>query len=343
MGFIVSVSITLFPVGNKVGIIAQYTQTRCQAVLKDCYWSVTSGPLTITMEHPPQMQQPQQPLQQPPQQSLQPQYAAQPGVTVVTQNPPGEGYKLKAAALKQLKGLSVTQVVMGAFCILFGIILIPVELSTYNAWISVIGYGIWSGVYFVLVGGIGLGAVKHNTGGWITSTMVLNIISSALFFLPLISMASTGVGLNASARCGGYYYYISCSATKAALALNILLVLISLAELVITIWSAVLCCGAVCSCCLPTRSNHYVQYAAPALQTQQQYVVYPGTVPAYQVNMGGYQVTTAGQVPTAPTLVHQQPPVGYSSQPQQPPAYYDIGQTTPHQNFQPANYPNNPK
>ncbi|XP_067930027.1 high affinity immunoglobulin epsilon receptor subunit beta-like [Watersipora subatra] len=305
--------------------------------------SVTSEPLIITMEQPPQMQQPQQPLQQPPQQLLQPQYAAQPGVTIVTQNPPGEGYKLRATALKQLKGLSITQVVMGALCILFGIILIPVELGTYTGWLSISGYGIWSGVYFVLVGGIGLGAVKHNTSGWITATMVLNIISSALFFLPLISMASTGVGLNASYSCGSYYYYGSCSAINAALSLNVFLVLISLAELVITIWSAVLCCGAVCSCCLPTRSNHHVQYAAPALQTQQQYVVYPGTVPAYQVNMGGYQVTTASQVPTAPTLVHQQPPVGNSAQPQQPPAYYDIGQTPSNQNFQPSNYPNNPK
>ncbi|XP_067929528.1 membrane-spanning 4-domains subfamily A member 8-like [Watersipora subatra] len=287
------------------------------------------------MEHPPQMQQPQQPLQQPPQQPLQPQYAAQPGVTIVTQNPPGEGYKLKVTALKQLKGLSITQVVMGVLCILFGIILIPVELSTYYTWISVSGYGIWSGVYFVIVGGIGLGAVKHNTGGWITATMVLNIISSALFFPPLVFMASTGLGIHASYSCEGYYYYSSCSviAKNAALALNVFLLLISLAELVITIWSAVLCCGAVCSCCLPTRSNHHVQYTAPALQTQQQYVVYPGTVPAYQVNMGGYQVTTAGQVLKAPTLVNQQPPIGYNAQPQQPPAYYDLGQTTPPQNF----------
>ncbi|XP_067931022.1 membrane-spanning 4-domains subfamily A member 12-like [Watersipora subatra] len=175
------------------------------------------------MEHPPQMQQPQQPLQQPPQQPLQPQYAAQPGVTIVTQNPLGGGYKLRPTALKQLKGLSITQVVMGALCILFGIILIPVELSTNNGWVSVTGYGIWSGVYFAIVGGNGLSAVKHNTEGRITATLVLNIISSALFFLPLISMASTGVGLNASSRCRGYYYYTSCSATNAALALNIFL------------------------------------------------------------------------------------------------------------------------
>ncbi|XP_067929530.1 membrane-spanning 4-domains subfamily A member 8-like isoform X2 [Watersipora subatra] len=222
------------------------------------------------MEHPPQMQQPQQSLQQPPQQPLQPQYAAQPGVTIVTQNPPEEGYRLKATALKQLKGLSVIQVVMGALCILFGIIIIPFELSTYNAWISFPGYGIWSGVYFVIAGGIGLGAVKHNNGSWISATMVLNIISSPLFFLPLISMASLGVVYNALVHCGGYYYYYrSCSGIKAVLALDIFLVLISFAELVITIWSAVICCKAVCTCCLPTRSNKQVHYAAPALQTQQ--------------------------------------------------------------------------
>ncbi|XP_067931220.1 membrane-spanning 4-domains subfamily A member 12-like [Watersipora subatra] len=303
------------------------------------------------MEYQPQMQQsqqptqhlPQQPLQQPLQQPPQQQYAAQPGVTVVTQNPQGQGYKLKETALTQMKGLSVTQVVMGVLCILFGIALIPVELGTSTGLFSITSYGIWSGVYFVIVGGIGLGAVKRNTGGWITATMVLNIISSALFFLPLISMASTGLAINASYSCGSYYYYGSCPALKAAISLNVILLLISIAELVITIWSATLCCGAVCSCCLPTRPNPHIQYAAPALQTQQQYVACPGTVPAYQVNLDGSQFNAAGPVPTTVTQGHQQQSIGYQVQPQQPPAYRNLEETTPHPNFQPATYLSNPK
>ncbi|XP_067931020.1 uncharacterized protein [Watersipora subatra] len=266
--------------------------------------SFTSEPLTSTMEYQQQMQQP---TQHPPQQPLRQQYAAQPGVTIVTQNPQGQGYKLKATALTKMRGLSDTQVLMGILCILLGIILIIVEPSAYTGWFSITGYGIWSGIYFVIAGGIGIGATKHNTSGWITATMVLNIVSSALVFLPLISMASTGLAINASYSCGSYYYYGSCSAFKAAISFNILLVLISIAELVITIWTAVLCCGAICSCCLPINKNPQVLYAAPTLHTHQQYVACSRSVPAYQVNLDGSQFTSACPVPTALTLVHHQP------------------------------------
>ena len=57
------------------------------------------------------------------------------------------------------------------------------------------------------------------------------------------------------------------------------MVIMALAELVITIWSAVLCCGAICRCCKNTPRNATVQYnATPAYP--QQAVVNPGEIPA---------------------------------------------------------------
>ncbi|XP_067931024.1 uncharacterized protein [Watersipora subatra] len=258
-------------------------------------------------EQPPLLpsQSPQQPLQQLSQQPPQQQVPTQPGVKIVTENTQREGYKLKRTALTLMKGLSIAQFVMGGFCMLIGIILLPVEAIAFYSLFSIISYGIWSGAYFIIVGGIGLGAVKYNTEGWITSTMVLNIISSTLFFPTLIALAFIGLILNTSG-CGSYSSNF-CSATNGALTLNGLLMLISIAELVITIWSAALCCGAVCSCCLPVHSN------------QQQRKIYPGTVPVNQVNSEGYQATTADPVPSAPTPENE---------------FYDDEQTTPNQDCQ---------
>ena len=55
------------------------------------------------------------------------------------------------------------------------------------------------------------------------------------------------------------------------------MVIMALAELVITIWSAVLCCGAICRCCKSAPRNATVQYnATPAYP--QQAVVNPGAI-----------------------------------------------------------------
>ncbi|XP_067929398.1 membrane-spanning 4-domains subfamily A member 4A-like isoform X2 [Watersipora subatra] len=280
----------------------------------------------------------QQPAQQPQQMLGQQQQVIQPnqpvqdtqfGVTIVTQNPQESFYKLKPIALSQLKGLSITQIVVGALCLPFAFSLLPVEAeSNYSSKLSFTGYGIWCGVYFVLAGGIGLGAVKHNTKPWINATMILNIFSSAIFFPVLISMASIVVGGNTfSSYCKRYSS--ACPSEETSTALNCVLLLFSVAELMIAIWIAVLCCEAICNCCLPVRPNHQVQYAAPVLQTQQQYAVYPGTVSTQHVNLSGYQVTTEHQTPTATTLML--PQAGYIAQSQQPPAYYQIVQATPNQ------------
>ncbi|XP_067929401.1 uncharacterized protein [Watersipora subatra] len=262
-----------------------------------------------------QQQQTQQPQQMPGQQQqiMQPtqsQFDTPSGVTIVTQNPQENFYKLQPTAVSQLKGLSITQIVVGALCLPFGISLLVVEAeSRYSSELSFTGYGIWCGVY-------------------IMATMILNIISSTIFFPVLVTVASMVVGWNTfSSFCK--HNSSACPSENTTAALNCVFLFFSVAELIITIWSAALCCEAICSCCLPVHSNHQVQYAAPTLQTQQQYVVYPGTVPTQHVNLSGYQVTTGHQTPTATT--HMLPQGSYILQSQQPPTYYQIVQATPNQ------------
>ncbi|XP_067929512.1 uncharacterized protein [Watersipora subatra] len=111
-------------------------------------------------------------------QPTQSQFDTQSGFTIVTQNRQEDIYKLHPTALSQLKRWPLAQMVMGGLCILFGIILISVEASTYyGSKFSSIGYGIWSGAYLLIVGGIGLCAVKRNTGSWIkTISTTFNVL-----------------------------------------------------------------------------------------------------------------------------------------------------------------------
>ena len=52
-------------------------------------------------------------------------------------------------------------------------------------------------------------------------------------------------------------------------------------ELVITIWSAALCCGAICRCCKSYSTGNVIRFIpAPAAYAPQQAAVNPETVPA---------------------------------------------------------------
>ena len=68
-------------------------------------------------------------------------------------------------------------------------------------------------------------------------------------------------------------------AQKAIIAMNSLMVIMSVVELVVTIWSSVLCCGAVCRCCKTSSyTQRVVQYnAVPAVYPQQQMAMYPAS------------------------------------------------------------------
>ena len=66
---------------------------------------------------------------------------------------------------------------------------------------------------------------------------------------------------------------------KVALALNSMMVVIAIGELIIGIWSAALCCGAVCGCCKSRPRENAIQYIPARLNyqaaPQQHIVIYP--------------------------------------------------------------------
>ena len=70
---------------------------------------------------------------------------------------------------------------------------------------------------------------------------------------------------------------------QATLALNCLMVIMAIVELVVSIWSAVLCCGAVCRCCKSHSAVVMVQGAPGQLPyPQQQFIMHPGAVSGQQ-------------------------------------------------------------
>ena len=81
-------------------------------------------------------------------------------------------------------------------------------------------------------------------------------------------------------------------------------------ELIVSIWSAALCCGAVCRCCKTRSAGLSVQAnAGQRYYAQQQMVMYPGASGAYPP--GVYPVSTAaGTYPAGQQYVEQGQPSG---------------------------------
>ncbi|XP_067929510.1 uncharacterized protein [Watersipora subatra] len=235
-------------------------------------------------------------------QPTQSQFDTQSGFTIVTQNRQEDIYKLHPTALSQLKRWPLAQMVMGGLCILFGIILISVEASTYyGSKFSSIGYGIWSGAYLLIVGGIGLCAVKRNTGSWISATIVVSFTFLIMMFVSLLEMVSTVLSeTSVSSSCG--YSYFTCgyhNIKTISTTFNVLLLLTSVAGLIVFI------CRNYChSTCLTSQE----WYAYPDLSTQQQSEDDPKAPldsQKSQVNLHGLQKFMIFQSFTAPTPVHQ--------------------------------------
>ena len=121
--------------------------------------------------------------------------------------------------------LSIFHIVIGILSVVAGTVLLI------DPYVN-IGYGIWDGVYFIVIGGIGLGASQKNMKIWIIATMVLNIISAAIFCPILLLLISL--------------YYGG--------AMSIALLLFAILELAISVCSAAFCLDAVCRC---NRTVHY--------------------------------------------------------------------------------------
>jgi len=254
----------------------------------------------------------------------------QPSSVVITS--PGQAYSSQSTVYTkyrsaQSRGLGITQIIVGALCIVLNVLAIVFESIP-----SIIGFGIWGGILVIIAGSFGITAAKHRTRCHVIASMVLSIISAALtiglFIVSILAAVLDGV------HCYMYYSYNSDGQRVQSLGLNecmnratvskilnAALAVLAVVEAVAAIWSSVLGCKAACCC-------SYTPYA-------ENVVVIPGQVS----NGPGVQMIMITQPQTNANVATAYP--GYSIVPQQQgsqlsplpptaaPNYYDCEANSP--------------
>lgn len=222
-------------------------------------------------------------------------------------------------AATQSLWLGSIQVGVGILCMLFQIVAIII-----HAEVAVVGAGIWCGILFIISGVFGITASKYKTNCHIITFMVMSIIS-AVFIVFLLACSSAGI--NYDRYTYRYYHYYSDysdsrdSGRNGKLAMNSLLLILSLVECVVAIWSSAICCAGLCCNSGPQGGVVYgqaVQYQIPANGQQVVMINQP---------QGGYNPVQPG---TAFIQVAQpMAPPAYSQGIAQPPMYVQPQQGGP--------------
>ncbi|KAI0207190.1 hypothetical protein LSAT2_008209 [Lamellibrachia satsuma] len=161
--------------------------------------------------------------------------------------------------------------------------------------LSSVGPGIWGGLFFILTGTFGVMAARQKTSCTIISFMVLSVLASSVFVLPLLVLSTIGLSTN-----GNYHRDRN---TGMTVALLILLLILSLFETIIAIWSAVLGCKTVC-CGRRSQSGIVMQPVPVVMEVGSPQVIYTAGTPVTYSQTGqmGQQ-----QVYPAPVSQPQQP------------------------------------
>lgn len=147
-----------------------------------------------------------------------------------------ENYKTRQSLV-----VSIGQIIVGILCIAFNATLIPFGAHPHHnqgAQMGFVSHGIWGGIFFIIAGGLGIGAAKTKSKCLIIAFMVLCIIS-AMSAAVVLSLGVLGAVM---------------SYNSLPLAMNILLAIFAIVEGILAIWGSVLCCTATC-CCAPTTGT----------------------------------------------------------------------------------------
>ncbi|XP_070540694.1 uncharacterized protein [Ptychodera flava] len=281
-----------------------------------------------------QQQQQQRPLQQ-----QQQYYASQPTQAVQGRtrgNANGTG-KRPGFASRATMVFGIFQMIFGGICVILGITAIVIRCQLREA-----GIGIWCGVMFALAGVFGLLASFKKTNAMIITTMVLSIIAATMAGGACITnIIAAAIEEECYYHYRNYYpydydYYCD-SSYGGRVAVDSILALVTLAELVIAILQSVFCCAAYC--CNQTSSTRYqstMYFAAsnqegvvqgyPMTMLQNPPVQYmtPSGVQFVPQNLNQQQAPQGYMVATQPTVISNQPPSG-QMQPQ-PGVVYQQGQ-----------------
>ena len=136
-------------------------------------------------------------------------------------------------ATLQLNILSGIQIIIGAIYVIFE----GVSVFLQREW-SLVNYMVLpGGVYFILIGTIGLVAVRKNTKCWIKCVFVLNFINCWLgcpLYLTMFSLRA-GSGIPECAD------FDDCHKTQTAFAMSIVQLIAIVIETIASLWSVCLC------------------------------------------------------------------------------------------------------
>jgi len=210
----------------------------------------------------------------------------QPAVIVAQPYIIANGGSIITVGVKATRSLGITQIVIGSLTFLFGIL----NTSLVNFWVGYVGFAIWGGVWIVVGGILGVASAGKTSSKCLNgSNMAFAIVSTLLMVIDL-AFYGIAVGEMQNYVCDPNYYYPNCYYTtnSTGVAIYSCLLVLSVAELGISIAVAILCCKYGCSgCCDGETRGMVVQqpYMAPSSALLQ-----PGAQPCYQTY--GYQPTS---------------------------------------------------
>jgi len=186
---------------------------------------------------------------------------------VLIQQPYGvSGGSVTSVNVKATRGLGIVQLVLGLLCCIFGVF-----ASVFvDIWVRYIGTSIWGGLLIIISGVLGVSSAFRPTSRCLNGiNMAFAILASLSSF---IQVAFSAVALSLlsydTMQCWDYYTkrYISCQSNVnqnngAGLALYSILLIITLAEFVVSIAVSVYCCKQ--ACCGPQTQGMVIQQPHP--------------------------------------------------------------------------------
>jgi len=145
--------------------------------------------------------------------------------------------------------LGITQIVVGILCVVFSVV-----GFTYGA-LTALTVGFWGGVLFIVSGAYGISAAKSQDKCKITAFLVLCIISIVIAAILLIcAFLAVAANVRVLSLCRDDSHSESFSnlcehLTNIQIAMNALLIILAVVELIASIWGSALggratgCCG----------------------------------------------------------------------------------------------------
>ncbi|XP_070543495.1 vacuolar protein-sorting-associated protein 36-like [Ptychodera flava] len=153
--------------------------------------------------------------------------------------------RIQSFANCTIAGLSVCQMILGVFSVALGVLSFIVDCD-----FSTIGTGIWCGVFFMVIGIVGLISAVKKTSGPISALLVLSIISASMVGTALL--ASSIAALSMELKCEHECSDVTCIAT------NALIAIVAVIEVIVAVVTSTFCCRAVCC-----NRNQIAMYDVP--------------------------------------------------------------------------------